>query len=214
MKDPAMSNETAPGLDDLRSITDHVRFILDAKACAKRADELIGLTIAAQEAQAGAEKADREHAAAVAEREAELAERKAALDARETELVAVEERWQVRMATVQARETAVSEAGQLAEMRKIRSDVMSQENWLRAQLMQIAGLSPRYSSLLNDMPGFSGVIEEILSDHGISADGAPSAGMRIESPTADETIFQNDLPMRTPDVARGKSQRHVAQPRV
>ena len=76
-----MSDETTPRLDDLQRFADIARFMLDAKQCLKRAEEQIGLTIAANEAKAAAENAQAELAARKADHEAAFAAREAQLDA-------------------------------------------------------------------------------------------------------------------------------------
>jgi hypothetical protein len=142
-----MSDETsAPTLDDLRGITDHVRFILDAKACAKRADELIGLTIAAQEAQAAAEKAQgslagarAEHDAACAEREAQAAE-------------------QIALASNRQAEADRKEA----RLNRIAKDIGEAEDRFKRELMRFGHLDVNFNDRLQSMPSYGALADALL----------------------------------------------------
>ena len=212
-----MSEDTTPTASAFADVLALLNLIADPRASQRRLDQHIAAAAREKEEKTAADRSKAALAQAKAEHEAASAERTAALDAREAELAVVEARWRERLAAVEAREEAVSKEGQVAEIRKIRDEVNRHENYLRATLMNIAGLNPHYNSLLNDMPGFSGVVEEILSDHGLSPDGAP---MDASVARPEEAVFQSPLPMLTyradsaSGASRGKPQRHGAPPRV
>jgi chromosome segregation ATPase len=115
-----MSDDTAPKLDELQRLTENIRFILDAKACAKRAEELIGLTIAANEAQAAAEQA-----------QAGLATREAELDARERRLDAIRTQLGERSETIEARHS---------ELRTVAAELHKLDGIIRWRVANHAGL--------------------------------------------------------------------------
>jgi hypothetical protein len=197
--------EVASGFAELMTMA---RLFADPQALQANMDAFAARDCKSRDLEASAKRA----VVAMNNREAEIDAAQAALDEREREIAATEGRWRERVASVELRETRVSETGQLAEMRKLKRDIERHETWLRSQLLNISGLGSHYHGTLQGMPDFAAVVAEIMSDHGIAPDGAASE--RIESPTADETVFQNDLPMRTPAVASGKSPRHRAEPRV
>jgi hypothetical protein len=154
MFDPS-SDDTAPKLDDLQSLTDITRFILDAKACAKRAEELIGLTIASNEAKAEAEQAQ----AALKASEAELAGRSTALDKREAELEAVEKRWRGRVAICDARERHLSDDGQRKWFLELIEEARGRDERTRRHVMRIAHLG--FNEVLQRLPEWDAIIKEI-----------------------------------------------------
>jgi hypothetical protein len=109
------SDDTAPNLVEMHRLTDHIRFILDAKACAKRADELISLTIAANEAQAAA-----------AKQEASLAARSVDMDKREAGLDAVRDQLRERSDVIEGRH---------AELRTVATSLRSLEAVIKRRLV-------------------------------------------------------------------------------
>lgn len=141
-------SDTAPSLADLRGITDHVRFILDAKACAKRADELIGLTIAAQEAQAATERAVQ----AMQNERTALDAEKAALAERETGIEQRSAAWSERELRSENRARHLTAAGQLEYHRDRVAEAVESVDGVRRLLMPIAHLDGGYASLLAEAP--------------------------------------------------------------
>ena len=75
------SNDPSPFKDGLESLLPLIRLVIDAKACSKRAEELIELSTQAIEATAAAAQAQADLQRKAADQEAALAKRRAELDA-------------------------------------------------------------------------------------------------------------------------------------
>jgi hypothetical protein len=181
-----MSDHTsAPSLEDLRGITDHVRFILDAKACAKRADELIGLTIAAQETQAAAEMAQGNLAGMKAEHDAACAER----EVRANELVAL---GASRQAEADRKE---------ARLGRIAKDIREQDARLRREVMRFANLLPGFSEKLQSLPSWTALAGEVL---GGRVDADDIDGDQHSGKDADEAAT-TALPVEPENLIAGSS---------
>jgi hypothetical protein len=154
---------------DFERLADLIRLVTDGKACAKRAEELVGLTTAAIEAKAEAEAAQAALAAAKAAQEAELAER-------EQELNEFAERLREReQAVVNARETVL---GGLAHMRGL-------DKQMKCAVMNYAGVLDSFNERLQDLPSWESLNRDMLGQDP-HFDGAEPA--RVAQETENEPV--------------------------
>jgi hypothetical protein len=174
------SDDTAPRLDELQRIADNTRFILDVKACAKRADELIGLTIAANEAKTAADQAQ----AALAARVAELDKREAAI--REAELAVHTEKQLVK--------------GQRAELSNHAQHLGKIEDQIKMRLLHHAGVLHNFNPALQSMPEWAAVDRELGAGDAHYDDGASTGRPETldESEPAPNRVAGSTLTHRSP----------------
>jgi hypothetical protein len=136
----------AAELGELEKLQNFVKLILDAKACAKRCEELSALTMQAIEAKAAAEQAEASLAAAKAEQEAAFA-------AREQEFQEQAERLRAReYALVVSRETVFAA---LAEMRTL-------DGQMRRSVMNYAGMLDSFNERLSELPSWQSLHRDLF----------------------------------------------------
>lgn len=136
-----MSDDTAPSLNELGRLADNIRFILDAKACANRIDELAGMTTQAIEAKVVADQAH-----------ASLAARVAELDRREEKIRAAEVELHTRKQQVEGRHRELSaHARHLGEI----------EDQIKSRVLRHAGALQHYNPAIQRLPEWTAIDREL-----------------------------------------------------
>lgn len=198
--------DAAPTLLEMERLTVLAKFVLDAKACAKRLEEVTAMTIAANEAEAAARRAE----TALAARVAELDARSAALDTREAALEAVEKRWRGRMATVEARERHLSDDGQRAWLLEKIEEARGRDERTRRHVMRIARLDSHYNEALQSFPSWDAIVQAITPGDA-HFDATPDTDATSAEPLYDPLQAPESLPAGvnlTRSPRRGAAPRH------
>jgi len=136
------SDDTAPTLNELERLANQIKFILDARGCAKRIDELAGMTTQAIEAKAGAERAQ----VALSARVAELDKREAKIREDEADAFA-------HQAQVNERQ---------ARLHDIARDIREEGNAFKVQILNYAGLAEHFNSRLQSLPDWDALALMVL----------------------------------------------------
>jgi hypothetical protein len=179
-------------LTELGLLQKFICLILDAKACAKRCEELTALTVQAIEAKAAAEQAEASLVAAKAEQEAVLAQQRQDND---TQSERLRER---EYALVISRDTVFAALG---EMRTL-------DGQMKRALLNYAGMLDGFNERIQSLPSWESLHRDLLgspdphygehkSEHGRDGDfGSMTETERVPEASPEATITRS-VPRRS-----------------